>query len=282
MAKTTVAITKAAEAIANAKGIFITAGAGMGVDSGLPDFRGNEGFWKAYPPYKKFGYSFIDMANPEWFVNNIKMAWGFYGHRLNLYRNTVPHKGFDILKNWIKNKKENYFIFTSNVDGQFQKAGFDSQKITECHGSIHYLQCLHPCSYQIWENNYETVKINSSTMQIESEIPQCKSCSSPARPNILMFGDYYWMPDISANQARLLQNWLNKQEPNTLVVIECGAGTEVPTVRLRSESVAHAFKGTLIRINPREPEVPIGHIGIKENALNGLEQINQALSKIIG
>ena len=38
-----------------------------GVDSGLPDFRGNKGFWKAYPPLKKMGVSFMDMASPLWF-----------------------------------------------------------------------------------------------------------------------------------------------------------------------------------------------------------------------
>ena len=44
--------------------LIITAGAGMGVDSGLPDFRGTEGFWKAYPVIKDLGYSFSEMANP--------------------------------------------------------------------------------------------------------------------------------------------------------------------------------------------------------------------------
>ena len=39
--------------INEAEAILITAGAGMGVDSGLPDFRGNEGFWNAYPIAKK-------------------------------------------------------------------------------------------------------------------------------------------------------------------------------------------------------------------------------------
>lgn len=40
---------------------------GIGVDSGLPDFRGNDGFWEVYPPLKKMGVSFYDMANPSWF-----------------------------------------------------------------------------------------------------------------------------------------------------------------------------------------------------------------------
>lgn len=40
-----------------------------------------------------------------------------------------------------KQKKDNYFIFTSNIDSQFQRAGFDENKIYECHGSLAFLQC---------------------------------------------------------------------------------------------------------------------------------------------
>jgi len=124
--------------IKDAETIIITAGAGMGVDSGLPDFRGNEGFWKAYPPIKKLGYEFMQMANPSLFETNPKLAWGFYGHRLKLYRETQPHEGFKLLLELVKEKNDNYFVFTSNVDGQFQKAGFNTEKIYEVHGSIHH------------------------------------------------------------------------------------------------------------------------------------------------
>lgn len=52
-----------------------------------------------------------------------------------MYRDVKPHEGFNILKELCKNK--DYFIVTSNVDGQFQKANFDEDKIYEIHGSIH-------------------------------------------------------------------------------------------------------------------------------------------------
>lgn len=52
-------VTLAAEAIRGAEALVIAAGAGMGVDSGLPDFRGNQGFWRAYPPYASLGLSFV-------------------------------------------------------------------------------------------------------------------------------------------------------------------------------------------------------------------------------
>src|SRR4028118_1532836 len=94
------AIARAAQVIAQADALLITAGAGMGVDSGLPDFRGNEGFWKAYPPLQRLGISFVEMANPRWFHDDPHLAWGFYGHRLQLYRDTTPHQGFPILLEW--------------------------------------------------------------------------------------------------------------------------------------------------------------------------------------
>jgi len=62
------AAQKAAGHIRNASGLLVTCGAGFGVDSGLPDFRGKEGLWRAYPPLAKLGLSFEEMADPQWFV----------------------------------------------------------------------------------------------------------------------------------------------------------------------------------------------------------------------
>jgi len=82
----------AARTIGSAEAMVITAGAGMGVDSGLPDFRGPEGFWRDYPPFAKLGLSFEQLATPGWFERDPALAWGFYGHRLERYRRTTPTK----------------------------------------------------------------------------------------------------------------------------------------------------------------------------------------------
>ncbi len=131
------AIDWAARVVRVRRALIVSAGAGMGVDSGLPDFRGTQGFWKAYPPYAKLGLDFAAMANPRWFATDPALAWGFYGHRLHLYRQTTPHAGFAILKDWAARMPEGCFVVTSNVDGQFQCAGFDPEKIVEVHGTIH-------------------------------------------------------------------------------------------------------------------------------------------------
>jgi NAD-dependent SIR2 family protein deacetylase len=137
--------SQAAEAIAKADGLLVTAGAGMGVDSGLPDFRGSEGFWNAYPALARARIGFTSIANPAAFESNPRRAWGFYGHRLQLYRETVPHAGFGILKTLSNEMEHGAFVFTSNVDGQFQKAGFNPRRVVEAHGSIHHLQCQNGC-----------------------------------------------------------------------------------------------------------------------------------------
>ena len=55
-------LREVAELIRQADGLLIGAGAGMGVDSGLPDFRGKEGFWKAYPAFANMGVEFVGVA----------------------------------------------------------------------------------------------------------------------------------------------------------------------------------------------------------------------------
>jgi NAD-dependent SIR2 family protein deacetylase len=68
---------KAASELRRAGALVVMAGAGIGVDSGLPDFRGDHGFWKAYPPYEKLGLSFVDAANPAHFDRDPQLGWGF-------------------------------------------------------------------------------------------------------------------------------------------------------------------------------------------------------------
>jgi NAD-dependent SIR2 family protein deacetylase len=205
-------IQRAAEAIAAADALLISAGAGMGVDSGLPDFRGTQGFWREYPVIAKLGLSFSEMANPAWFGENPALAWAFYGHRLNLYRRTVPHPGFRQLLEMGGSKKHGYFVFTSNVDGQFQRAGFAMERIVECHGSIHHFQCSASCTDDIWEADAETVNINEVTFRALEPLPECRNCAGLARPNILMFGDGTWLRHRADAQQQRFGKWLDEPD----------------------------------------------------------------------
>jgi len=269
-------IESAASLINDATGLVIAAGAGMGVDSGLPDFRGDAGFWKAYPPMKHLGIRFSEMADPRWFEEDPALAWGFYGHRLGLYRRTEPHRGFDLLRGWADGKPAGGFVFTSNVDGQFQRAGFDPERIHECHGSIHHLQCAAGCSQVIWDAADLEVDVDGESFRAHPPLPTCPGCGALSRPNILMFGDWQWLAQRSSAQRAKLHTWLENMA-GALVVVECGAGTHIPSVRSFSENLVRERGARLLRLNPREAEVPPGQIGIEAPALAALEAIAAAL-----
>lgn len=272
------AIQQAAEAIAAADALIIGAGAGMGVDSGLPDFRGTEGFWNAYPPYAKLGLDFVSMANPEWFNRDPEFAWGFYGHRLELYRRVVPHAGFAILKRWVELKPLGGFVYTSNVDGHFQRAGFDPNHILEVHGAIDGMQCLRECGIGVFSSHPYQVTLDEATMRAVPPLPACPRCGGPTRPNILMFGDWGWDSVRTDAQRARMAAWLGNLDGSRVVAIECGAGTAVPTVRRASEELTRRLNGTLVRINTRESYVPHNHIGIPLGALDALSRIDTLIS----
>lgn len=274
--------------IKEADGILITAGAGMGVDSGLPDFRGQEGFLKAYPQAKEHGLNFEDLANPCWFKENPKLAWAFYGHRYYLYKNTKPHDGFNMLLELVKEKNENYFIYTSNVDGQFQKAGFDKDKIVECHGNINKIQCSSmdkKCNGMTLstQNNFvykfEDNLILDNNKFETIKFPVCPVCKESAlRPNILMFNDSQWIRNPLNSQEERFNKWIKqfKKKKRKLVIIEIGAGTSIPTIRLLGDSWAKKYRDSvkLIRINPRDfhIESDIGY-SLSYGAVDGLKKI---------
>ena len=189
---------------------------------------------------------FQEIANPAAFHGQPRLAWGFYGHRLALYRQTRPGAAFDMLREIARHLPHGAFVFTSNVDGQFQKAGFDPDRILECHGSIHHLQCLEPCSSTIWPAEGFTPEIDAEACELLNALPLCPRCGALARPNILMFNDWGWIEGRTEAQQARLDAWRRKLK--CPVVIEIGAGTAIPSVRLFGERQS----APLIRINLRE------------------------------
>lgn len=266
---------RAAQAILEADGLLIAVGAGMGVDSGLPDFRGSEGFWKAYPALRNAKIDFRSIASPDAFMRMPHRAWGFYGHRLNLYRDTVPHDGFRLLREMAARLPHGTFVYTSNVDGQFQKAGFPENCMCEIHGSIHYLQCLSNCSLT-WPADDFRPEVDLEQCSIVSPMPRCPRCNELARPHIMMFNDWRFIMDRVERQQFRFDDWIMRVKKS--VTIEIGAGTELPTIRRFAE---FANEGFLIRINPTDAKITKAYnkqgVSLPVGALEGLRGIAAAM-----
>jgi NAD-dependent SIR2 family protein deacetylase len=264
------AVARAAALLKRADGLLVAAGAGMGVDSGLPDFRGTGGFWRAYPPLGRLGLAFHEIACPATFDTDPRLAWGFYGHRLALYRATRPHAGFGILRAIGARMAHGSFVFTSNVDGQFQCAGFDPATIVECHGSIHHLQCTRPCCDAVWPADGLVPEVDMALCRLVSPLPLCPRCGALARPNILMFNDGAWLPDRTEDQYARFARW--RAGVQRLAVVELGAGSDIPSVRRMAESQGVP----VIRVNPREAAVRHG-LALEMGALAALHLLETAL-----
>jgi NAD-dependent SIR2 family protein deacetylase len=193
------------------------------------------------------------------------------------------------------------FVFTSNVDGHFQRAGFPEESVVEIHGSVHWMQCTKDCGAGLFAvgpasrrsgpKTGETpvppggtgvmpvlpVIIDGESMRAQQPLPECPKCGALARPNILMFNDWAWDSGRTSLQQNRLEAWLRQVGDSPLVIIECGAGTAIPTVRRFCEEAADFTGRSLIRINLREPEVPEGHLGLAMGALEGLRDIDKRL-----
>ena len=258
--------------------LLITAGAGMSADSGLPTFRGDMGFWKEFPVFESSSTRFPDIATPDLFHNDPYLAWAFYGYRYEMYKEKNPHDGYYKLLELCKQKNDDYFVFTSNVDGHFLRAGFPEENIVECHGSINHFQCLNDSCGHVWESKEADFVVDIETMYLMSEVPTCSACGNPARPNILMFDDFSWNCDRNKNQQNSFSKWrerLNNKQ-SKVVVLELGAGQVVRTIQNISEIFVKEFDARLVRVNNDPKDVVCSDLSLCMTSEEAIDCISVA------
>ena len=216
-------------------------------------------------------------------------AFGKPIHRLSIWAKALSiwqrqNCSTHLLKKWsetLPNLKNGAFVFTSNVDGEFQKIGFEDDQVFECHGSIHWLQCLDNCTQDIWSAEKFEPVVDEEYCQLTNDFPTCPHCGGMARPNILMFSDWHWQSQMQDEKEQKLIAWL-KQVKN-LAIVELGAGTAVPSVRNFSERlINHPVNESvsLLRVNLREPQVPdkLNCYGIDLGALEVLIDLEKKIN----
>lgn len=256
--------------LTEADAMLILTGAGMGVDSGLSDYRGKSGQWGKVADETKLNA--IDVVNPQYMEKNPGYVWELFARRMKEYQQAIPHQGFHILKQWIEKFTLDYFIITSNIDAQFQKAGFNEQKIRELHGSIFYLQCSKPCTNEIWTNN-----LNSETLidEIKSGLfPKCPNCGAMARPNVYMFRDGTYIAKRSKNQDTRFEEFMSHHKNEKFIVFEIGSGPHVQSIRKKTRNIRINHNAFVVRINPKNAKIKPPHIAIDTGALEALSNID--------
>eukprot|EP00929_Paragymnodinium_shiwhaense_P022988 TRINITY_DN14506_c0_g1_i1.p1 TRINITY_DN14506_c0_g1~~TRINITY_DN14506_c0_g1_i1.p1 ORF type:complete len:488 (+),score=113.28 TRINITY_DN14506_c0_g1_i1:208-1464(+) len=274
----------------------------MGVDSGLPDFRGSTGLFKD----RKLALTYEEMSNDKWFFEDPAFAWGINYTQLAMYRKTKPHSGFDALLKWMEDLSKPFYVFTSNIDSQFQKAGFPDDRVVTCHGELHWLQCVNykckgggrnPRPEAVWSAECipdgldehidpATLKFKDVSL-LEAKHFRCPHCGELARPNVWFCTDRNhvgWKAEYDKREA--YNKWLSKdiyENGKRLVVVECGGGMAIPTVRCEGEdAVENAGEGSmLIRLNPSDCKVPNDRaVGLPFGAAEGLKRLGEAMQRL--
>ena len=248
----------------DAEGIVKLAGAGMGVDSGLPDFRGDSGLWTAAKE------NFTKYSTARAFDDSPVTAWNFYIDRILSYGNIMPHRGFTNLLDLLKQHKKEYFVVTSNVDGHFQKAGYDPALIHEIHGDLRHTQCKNICSRNLYPMPKFQCRLTSA-----DDLPKCPNCQSILRPHVMMFSDpcFLWK-NVDIGMDRYDAWSYNKIN---VVGIEIGAGTAIPSIRYFGQDRTTA----LMRVNLHESDVDRAQdIAIAASAVGGVDIIVSAVNTV--
>ena len=266
---------RAAAELRRAGALVVTAGAGMGVDSGLPDFRGDQGFWKAYPPYERLGLSFVDAANPAHFERD--------PHSAGASTATAEPLPLDRAARGLRASCSAgpsalglaAFVVTSNVDGQFQRAGFPGDRVARgprLHPPPPVLDPL--LARDLGRTTRSRGRARDDALPPGPALPELparcrdRTSSCSATPP----GSTSGPPASAAGSTR---------SSRTSAAAGCsssssGPAPAIPTIRWTSEQLGRG-DACVVRINPREPDISAPHLSIQAGALAALAGIDAAL-----
>ena len=215
--------------IKNADAIVIGAGAGMSTSAGLT--YDGERFEKYFPDFhKKYGIS--DMYSGGFYpYETLEEYWAWWSRHIyiNRYDITAGKPYMDLL-NIVKDK--DYFVLTTNVDHQFQLAGFDKKRLFYTQGDYGLWQCSRACHDKTYDNE-ETVRLMIKTqknMKIPSDlIPKCPVCGAPMTMNLRC--DNSFVQDNGwYSAASRYEDFIRRHKDSHLLFLELGVGSNTPVI----------------------------------------------------
>ena len=214
---------------------------------------------------------FYNFSNKYQTLNNLPGDPHYHGRTLKPYKDLYRLLVSERKKYRTQTKNDtSYYIFTTNVDHQFQLAGFPDNKILSPQGDLSYFQCSLPCTHDIYDG-YEYVKnilehIDRNTMKARKEdIPRCPKCGRRMIPNVRCDNRFVEEPHILNYKLynRFLSNYL--KDGKKILLLEIGVGLSTPSIiRFPFENLVKKNENvTLVRINNKLTELP------REPAMNG-------------
>ena len=248
-------IAAARKAMAAADYVLIGAGAGLSAAAGL-DYGGIR-FKREFSEFIE-RYGFTDLYTSSFYdFPTEEERWAYWAKHIDFARFAPPAMELyrDIFR--LVDGKE-YFVITTNVDGQFRKGGFASDRLFEVQGDYAYLQCACGCHPERYDDK-ELVKQMLGSIHDgripSSLVPHCPVCGGSMDVNLRK--DNYFVEDAAWHlQADRYTQFLKKAYRGRCVLLELGVGYNTPgIIRFPFEQMASANSGmTLIRLNRDFPQ----------------------------
>jgi len=216
-------IARAAEFLAEARGVVILTGAGVSAESGVPTFRGEEGLWRNHRPE--------ELATPGAFRRDPALVWEWYQWRRDLIQSCEPNRAHRAIAR-LQRKRDDVTLVTQNVDGLHPLAGSPRARLLEVHGSIFRMRCTR-CA---WEDE-RRAPVDASS---RDTLPRCPSCDALARPAVVWFGE-------SLDEGVLGRAFEVAGESDVCLVVGTSAVVQ-PAASIPRVTAERG--GTLVEVNP--------------------------------
>jgi NAD-dependent deacetylase len=203
--------------------VLVLTGAGVSAESGIPTFRGKDGYWRKVDPTK--------LATPEAFEKNPQLIWDWYRERRQRIRNAQPNAAHEAIAKLAQHGDE-FLLVTQNVDDLHARAGVSPEKMVQIHGNIFVTRCSR-CDFSVLELDEE-----------QQEIPRCANCDALMRPGVVWFGE-----QLPWRELQRVENFLYRGLCDLVIV----AGTTATFGYIIDWALrANRSGGELIEINPEE------------------------------
>ena len=216
-------------------------GAGISAESGIPTFRGEEGYWRVgsrnYRPQQMATRAAFD-AMPE-------EVWSWYLYRRGVCRAAAPNAAHLALADLEQRIGDRFCLATQNVDGLHLRAGNSLERTFQIHGNIDFMRCVRECDgrfHPLPEGIATDWDKSRRVTDEELGLLRCASCGAPGRPHVLWFDESY-------DEARY--RWESSvraaTEASILIIVGTTGGTSLPA---HIASIASQRRTPIVVVNP--------------------------------
>lgn len=249
------AVRKASTDIKQADYIIVGGGAGLSAAAGI-EYSGKR-FEDNFAPFiQKYGLK--DMYSSGFYpFDTQEERWAYWAKHISVNKFEVP--GTQLYKDiYTLIKEKDFFVVTTNVDSQFEKAGVPLDRIFEIQGNYGYLQCAVACHDKLYNNELIVKKLVEQTFdcKVPSQlVPKCPVCGGEMNPH-LRINQYFVQDSHWYKQNDAYEDFLSRIEGKNSVFLELGVGFNTPgIIRYPFEKLTYKNEhATLIRFNRDNPK----------------------------